>query len=100
MRQHQKHIQDLKANRRHDEEVYRYQALDVIIQEGPPPLGRWFPTAHQILAYAGFADIDAKFQQLPMNARGSPDGIFTAHCSDQLTDFPWHGRTATLATSN
>ena len=38
--QHQKHVQDLKTDRRHYEEVDGYHALNVILKECPPSLGR------------------------------------------------------------
>jgi hypothetical protein len=38
MRQHQKHVSHLDSDRRHGEEVDRYQILDVIIQESAPGL--------------------------------------------------------------
>ncbi|MCU1293437.1 MAG: hypothetical protein JWP08_2287 [Bryobacterales bacterium] len=38
MRQHQEHIQDLKANRRHGEEINRNEALEVVFQERSPSL--------------------------------------------------------------
>jgi hypothetical protein len=38
MRQHQKHVQDLEPDRRHDEEIDRHQRFQVIIEERPPGL--------------------------------------------------------------
>ena len=38
--QHKKHVQHLKANRRHGEKVDRHHTLDVILKEGPPGLRR------------------------------------------------------------
>jgi hypothetical protein len=32
-------------------------------------------TAHQILAHAGFADVDAQLQQLAVNPRSDPSGF-------------------------
>jgi hypothetical protein len=36
MRQHRKHVQHLKADRRRSKEVHRHKALDVIVQESAP----------------------------------------------------------------
>jgi hypothetical protein len=38
VRQHQKHVQDLKPNGRHSEEVYGNEALEMILQERSPGL--------------------------------------------------------------
>jgi hypothetical protein len=38
MRQHQKYVQDLKADCRHGKEVNQYEILDVIVEEGFPGL--------------------------------------------------------------
>jgi len=66
--QHQKHIKDLKLDGRYREEVYRHQALDVVLEERPPRLRRWLPTAHKVLAHTRFADLNAKLQQLTVSA--------------------------------
>jgi hypothetical protein len=65
VRQHQKHMKDLKPDGRHREEVYRTQALDVVLKECPPGLGGWLPTAQQVFAHASFADIDAEVENSP-----------------------------------
>ena len=68
VRQNQKHVQDLKPDRRHSEEVHRHHGLDVILQESPPVL-RWrTPPTSDVLAHAGLADIDAEFEQFAMDA--------------------------------
>ena len=60
--QDQKHVQNLKPDRRHREEVDGNQTLEMIFQEGSPGLGGWFPTTSHVFAYARFADLEA---QLP-----------------------------------
>lgn len=49
MRQHQKYIEDLKPYCRHCKEVDRYEALEVVLEEDPPSLRGWFPSAYQYL---------------------------------------------------
>jgi hypothetical protein len=36
--QYQEHVEDLKPDRRHGEEVDRHQGLEVILKEGSPSL--------------------------------------------------------------
>ena len=42
--------------------------------------------AHQILADAGFADVDAQLEQLAVNARCSPQRILTTQFADEFSD--------------
>jgi Recombinase/Resolvase, N terminal domain len=57
--------------------------LDVILQEGPPGLRRRLPTAYNVLAHAGLADIDAEFEQFAMDAGRAPERILAAHLPNQ-----------------
>jgi hypothetical protein len=63
--------------------------LHVVVQEGSPAL-RWrLAMAHQILADAGFAHIDAELEQFPVNARCSPKRILATQPTDPFADvFP------------
>ncbi len=74
--QNQQHVQDLKPDGRHGEEVDRHHGLDVILKECAPVL-RWrLPTAHDVLAHAGLADLDAEFEQFTVDA-GAPQSGFS-----------------------
>ena len=42
--------------------------------------------AHQILADAGFADVDAQLEQLAVNARCSPQPILATQFADEFSD--------------
>jgi len=60
--QHQEHVQNLKPDGRHGEEVHRDQALEMVAEKGPPSL-RWrLPTVDHVLAHTGLADVDAELQ--------------------------------------
>ena len=76
-------------DRRHREEVHRDHGLYVILEEGAPGL-RWrLAMAHQILADAGFADVDAELEQFAVNARCSPQWILATQFANQCSDiFP------------
>src|SRR6266851_2454080 len=98
--QNQEHVQELKSDRRHAEEVDRHHGLDVILKEGPPGLRRRIPPAYQVLAHAGFTDIDAEFEQFTMDAGRAPKRILSAHLPNQLADFFRHRWAPGLAMTN
>jgi hypothetical protein len=86
VRQHEKHIEDLKPNRRHGEEVYRYKAVDMILEESAPGLARRLAISHKVFAHARFANVDAELQQFAMNARRAPARIVFAHASNEIAN--------------
>ena len=88
--QNQEHVQDLKPDRRHGEEVDRHHVLDVILQECAPVLRRRLPTAYDVLGDAGLADIDAEFEQFAVDAGRAPERILAAHPPNQMADFFRH----------
>ena len=82
MGQHQKHIENLEANGRYSEEVDRDQLLGVILQEGAPGLRRRLAAAHHIFADTALPDVDAEFEQLPVNPGCTPTRILPTHPAD------------------
>src|SRR5216683_613801 len=86
MRQHQKHVQHLEADRRHGEEVDGHQVLDVIVQEGTPGLRGRLALPQHVLGHAGLTDLDAQFEQFPVDMGCAPQLVFTAHPADQIAD--------------
>src|SRR3954471_18191565 len=98
--QHQEHIQDLKADRRHRKEIHRHQALDMIVEKCPPSWRRWSSAAEHVFADAGFAHIEAQLEQFTMDARRTPERILTAHRPNQSTDLLGHDGTPRLALPN
>src|SRR5450759_1334185 len=96
----QHHVQHLKANGRHREEVDRNRGLHVVFQEGPPCLGRRIPTVDHVFAHAGLAGVNAESEELPVDARSAPKRVLAAHPPNQLTDFLRHRRAAGLAAAN
>ena len=93
VRQHQKHVQDLEPNCRHDEEIDRHHRFQVIVQERPPGLRGWLAAAHHILIDARLADVDAEFEQFAVNVRRSQSGLsrFSMRISSR-TSFETAGR--------
>jgi len=45
----------------------------------------------------GLTDLNAQFEQFPVNVRRAPQRIFTAHPSNQITDLAGNGGPALLA---
>jgi hypothetical protein len=78
MGQHQKHIENLETNGRHD----GHQLLQVILQESASGLRRRFVAVHHVFADAALADVDAEREQLTVNAGCTPTRILTAHAAD------------------
>ena len=72
----------------------------MIVEEGPPGLGRRLVTAHQVLAHAGFADVDAQLQQLAVNPRSAPEWILTAHGPNQRSHLLRDSRAARLTVTD
>jgi hypothetical protein len=95
--QDQEDIQDLEPESRHGEKVDRDHAFHMVLQEGPPRL-RWrLPPVYHVLAHAGFADINAEFEEFAMNSGSSPKRILSAQPPDQISYFwrdPWAARLA------
>ena len=46
-----------------------------------------FRQAYDVLAHAGFADIDAEFEQFAVDAGCTPQWILSAHLPNQLPNF-------------
>jgi hypothetical protein len=74
--------------------------LDVIFKEGLPGLRGWLWSACKVLAYVRFADVDAQFEQFPMDARCTPERILAAHLANQLPNLFGHSGTPRLAAMN
>ena len=86
--QHEKHVQDLKSNGRHDEEVDGYKILEVMIEESATGLGGQLPAPHHVLADTGFANRDAELEQFAVDAWRTPQRILVAHLADQSAHVP------------
>ncbi len=86
MGQHQKHIENLETNGRHSKEIDGDQLLQMILQEGAPGLRGRFAAVQHVIADAALADIDAEFEQLPVDAGCTPTRILPAHPADQIAN--------------
>ena len=100
VRQHQEDIQDLEPDCRYRKEIDRDHALEVILQESAPRLGRRSRLTRHLLADTGLPDDNADFEKLAVNPRRSPKRILPAQPSDQLPDVFRDRRSAGLPTSD
>ena len=71
----------------HDEEVSCHELVHVVRQEGPPRLRGWSLVPDDVFSDGRLRDRHTEFQQLAVNARGTPQRIGCRHCSDQHADF-------------
>lgn len=91
----QKHeaIEQLKTNRRHNEETHGSDTITMIRQEGFPGLTiRPVPSLDHVFCDRRFASRHAKFQEFTMNAGRTPQYVFPTDAADQLNRFavdPW-----------
>ena len=97
MGQHQKHVEHLEAKGGHREEVDGDQLLGMILQKGAPGLRRRFAAAHHVFADAALPDVDAEFEQFPVDAGCTPTGILPTHPADQISDLVRNNRSSRLA---
>src|SRR5271169_7267966 len=98
MGQHQKHVKYLETDGGHSEEVDGDHLGEVVLQESAPGLRRWLVAAHHVFAHTALTDVDAEFEQFPVDTRRTPQGILSAHSADQISDFTGNGRSSSLAT--
>ena len=59
----------------------------MVPDEGLPGLGWWDGLLHHVIGDRGFADIEAKLEQFPVNAGHSPEWVLQRHAADKGTDF-------------
>jgi hypothetical protein len=78
-----KDIEQIEADGRNNEQVHGGDVRCMVPQEGAPSLGRRSTSLHHVLRDSGLTDVEAEREQLAMNARRSPQGIFRAHPPDQ-----------------
>src|SRR5215471_6616851 len=100
MRQHQKYVQHLEADRGHAEEIDRDQRLGVVIEEGAPSLRRRSALPDHVFGHTGLADGDAQFEQLTMDVGRAPERVVAAHLPDQIADFAGDPRSTWFAAAH
>src|SRR6266404_5859222 len=80
----QQSIEQTKRDCRHDEQIYRSDAIRMVAKESLPTLRRSFSPLDHILGHTRLPDFDAELEQLPMDPRRSPQRISNAHLADKL----------------
>jgi hypothetical protein len=89
-------IQDLEADGRDREEIDRHQRRHVIVQERSPRLRRRSPMTPHVLSDAGFADVDAEFEQFAMDTWRAPQRVLSVQSSNKLAYLRWNRWPSTL----
>jgi hypothetical protein len=87
MCRNQKHKRQPEINRRHHEEIYRHQLLDVVIEESTPGLGGRLQSPNPIFGDRCLRHLDAGHEQLSVNPRGSPRWVGQSHFAKEPSDF-------------
>src|SRR5215470_14407923 len=68
-------IEEVKTDRRDDEEVHGGNLRRVVAQEGPPSLAGWLPSFHHVLGDTRLRDLKAELEQFAVDARRAPKWI-------------------------
>src|SRR5262249_14822466 len=76
-------IEEVKTDRRDDEEVHGGNLRRVVEQEGSPFLPAWFAAFPLVLGRTGLRDLTAEREQLAVDARRAPKWIVDAAPPDQ-----------------
>ena len=71
-----------KADRRHGEEIHRDHIPDVVVQEGPPSLGRGLPVPRHQAGNRALGDLDSQLEQFAVKAWRAPIGVRSRHPFD------------------
>ena len=87
-------IEKLEAYRRHDEEVHGGDAVDMVLEESLPSLGRRPMASHHGGGNGRLRDLNSKLEQFAMKTWGAPEWIRQAHFTDQPTEFLCNPRAA------
>jgi len=81
-------VEQIKADGRNNEQIHSRDVWHMVAQEGTPALtGRAAVYLGHVLGDGRLSYREAEFEQLAMNARRSPQGIFCAHPPDQRAQF-------------
>jgi hypothetical protein len=91
---HDEDEEDAEVNGGHGKEVNRHQVADVVGEERPPVLRRARAALRHEPGDGALGNLDAKFEELAVNARCTPQGIRRGHLADECSDLGIDGRTA------
>src|SRR5262249_47840362 len=87
-------VEQLEADRRHDEQIRGGNSRRLVAQEGGPTLTRSSGAFDHVLGDRRFGDFNAELEQLAMDPRRAPQPIGLAHLPDQVPDLSRDLRTA------
>src|SRR5215813_10149270 len=90
-------VEQLEADRRHDEQICGGNSRCLIAQEGRPTLTRSSGAFDHVLGDGRLGDLDAELEQLAMNPGRTPQPVGAAHLPDQIADLSGDRWTAASA---
>ena len=84
VREDEKHVEDLKANRWDSEEIDRHHCRHVVVEERSPGLRQPSTTvATHVLSDAGFTHVDTQPEWLAVDTWSTPQRVLAVHPSDK-----------------
>jgi hypothetical protein len=86
--EHDQGVEQAEHRRGDYEHVNGRNIWQVVVQEAPPGRGGDLGPPRHPPPDCGLADLDAELEQLPVNARRTPQRVGSAHAPDQITDVP------------
>ena len=89
--------QDAKRRRRDREEIDRGKLRGMGVKKRPPCRGWRSGSTAEIFGHRRFGEVEAEFEQFPMDAWGTPERIGAAHLADEITEIGRDRRTAHAA---
>jgi len=91
MPDHEEHVEQAEARRRHGEEVHRGDDLAMVLHEGAPVLATLRPRGQpaEVSRHGAFGDLEAEAQQLTVNPWRTPV-VLGSHPADEIAHFARH----------
>src|SRR5947207_13391755 len=97
MAHHNKRKQTPERQRRNHTEINRRNGIRMVAEECPPRL-RWrSPVFGHVFGDRRLSDFEAKLEEFPVDARGTPQRIVFAHLLDELAQFTAYSGSPGLA---
>ncbi len=95
--EHDEDVQNAKCRCRNGEKVAGRNVVNVIIQKRSPSLGRRFSGADHVFSHRCFGNLVSKQEQFAQDSGCAPRRILPGHTANQVTYFPFDGRTSWLS---
>jgi len=87
VRENDENVEGTKGKGRGSEEIDGSKLLGVVFKKCAPGLRGRLGMSDHVLGDGGLGNIDAKFEQFPVNSGASPERVRSADFSNEVTDF-------------